>query len=123
MQLPFFEFSAFLVAFHHTLVKFLSKFIKKVGAAVILAALHVHIDIVTVLDFHAEDFRKGVCQFLYTDFTIVNAVAGVKGVKEFDQICSLTCPVNGLPCLPVRDEKSLFSQTSPANKAVHSLDR
>ena len=111
-HLPFLEFSAFQVAFHHTLVEFLPEFIKEIGAAVVLASLHVHIDVVAVLDFYAEDVGKSVCQLFYTDFSVVDTVAGVKGVKEFDQICSLACPVNGLPCLPVRDEKSLFSQTS-----------
>jgi len=111
-DLSFLEFTAFQVALHHTLVEFLSEFIKEIGATVILATFHVHIDVVAVLDFYSKDFRKGVCQFLHSDFAIVDTIAGVKGIKEFDQICSLACPVNGLPCLPVRDEKSLFSQTS-----------
>ena len=111
-DLSFLEFTAFQVALHHTLVEFLSESIKEIGATVVLASLHIHIDVVAVLDFHAEDVGKSVCQLFYTDFSVVDTVAGVKGVKEFDQICSLACPVNGLPCLPVRDEKSLFSQTS-----------
>jgi len=112
LHLPFLEFSAFQVALHHTFIQFLSESIKEIGATVVLASLHIHIDVVAVLDFHAEDVGKSVCQLFYTDFSVVDTVAGVKGVKEFDQICSLACPVNGLPCLPVRDEKSLFSQTS-----------
>ena len=112
MQLSFLELAAFQVAFLHSPVQLLPKFVKEIGAAAILATFHVHIDVVAVLDFYPEDFRKSVCQFLYTNLSIIDTVAGVKGVKEFDQICSLACPVNGLPCLPVRDEKSLFSQTS-----------
>lgn len=112
LHLPFLEFSAFQVALHHTFIQFLSESIKEIGATVVLASLHIHINVVAVLDFHAEDVGKSVCQLFYTDFSVVDTVAGVKGVKEFDQICSLACPVNGLPCLPVGDEKSLFSQTS-----------
>ena len=112
LHLPFLEFSAFQVALHHTFIQFLSESIKEIGATVVLASLHIHIDVVAVLDFHAEGVGKSVCQLFYTDFSVVDTVAGVKGVKEFDQICSPACPVNGLPCLPVRDEKSLFSQTS-----------
>ena len=107
-DLSFLKLATFQVTLHHTLVQLLTEFIKKVGTAVILAAFHVHIDVVAVLDFHAEDVGKSVCQLFYTDFSVVDTVAGVKGVKEFDQICSLTCPVNGLPCLPVRDEKRSF---------------
>ena len=91
-HLPFLEFSAFQVAFHHTLVEFLSEFIKEIGAAVVLASLHVHIDVVAVFDFHAEDVGKDIRQFLHTDFSIVDTVAGVKGIKEFDQVHNLTCP-------------------------------
>ena len=112
MQLSFLELAAFQIALHHSLVQFFSEFVKEIGATDILATFHIHIDVVAVLDFHAEYVGKSVCQLFYTDFSVVDTVAGVKGVKEFDQICSLACPVNGLPCLPVRDEKSLFSQTS-----------
>ena len=59
-HLPFLEFSAFQVALHHTLVEFLSEFVKEIGTTVILAAFHVHIDIVTVLNFHTKDFRKNI---------------------------------------------------------------
>ena len=57
-HLPFLEFSAFQVAFHHPLVEFLPEFVKEIGAAVVLTALHVHIDVVAVLDFYAEDAEK-----------------------------------------------------------------
>ena len=60
-DLSFLEFTAFQVALHHTLVEFLSEFIKEIGATVILATFHVHIDVVAVLDFYSKDFRKGVC--------------------------------------------------------------
>ena len=46
-----------------------------------LATLHVHIDIVAVLDFYTKDFRKGVCQFLHSDFSIVDTVTGVKVIE------------------------------------------
>ena len=81
MQLPLFEFSTFQVVLHHTFVEFLTEFIKEIGAAVILATFYIHIDVVAVLDFYSEDFREDVCQFFYTDFTIIDAVAGIKCVK------------------------------------------
>jgi hypothetical protein len=84
MQLSFLELATFQVALHHSLVEFLAEFIKEIGAAVILATLHVHIDVVTVLDFHTEDFRKGVSQFLYANLSVVDTITGVKGIKEFD---------------------------------------
>ena len=49
LQLSFLELATFQVALHHSLVEFLAEFIKEIGAAVILATLHVHIDVVTVL--------------------------------------------------------------------------
>ena len=81
MQLSFSEFSAFQVALYYSFVQFLSEFIKEIGAAVILATFYIHIDVVAVLDFYSEDFREDVCQFFYTDFTIIDAVAGIKCVK------------------------------------------
>ena len=81
MQLPFFEFSALQVTLYHSFVQFFSEFIKEIGAAVVLAMFHVHVNIVAVLDFYSEDFREDVCQFFYTDFTIIDAVAGIKCVK------------------------------------------
>ena len=81
MQLPFFEFSTFQVALYHSFVQFLSEFVKEICATVVLAIFHVHIDVVAVLDFYSEDFGNDVCQFLYTDFTIVDTVTGVKGIE------------------------------------------
>ena len=81
MQLPLFEFSAFQVTLCHSFVQFLSEFIKEIGAAVVLAIFHVHIDVVAVLDFYSEDFGKGISQFLYTDFSIVNTIASVKSIE------------------------------------------
>jgi len=34
-----------------------------------------------VLDFYSEDFGKGISQFLYTDFSIVNTIASVKSIE------------------------------------------
>ena len=48
-DLTFLELATFQVTLHHTLVQLLTEFIKKVGTAVILAAFHVHIDVVAVL--------------------------------------------------------------------------
>ena len=93
-DLSFLELSAFQVALHHSPVQLLPKFIEKIGAAVVLAAFHVHIDVAAVLDFHTEDFGKDVCQLLYADLSIVNAVAGVEGVKEFYQIDDFTRPIS-----------------------------
>ena len=42
--------------------------------------------------FHAEDVGKSVCKFLHTDFSIVDTVAGVKGIEQFHQIYDLACP-------------------------------
>ena len=81
MQLSFLELAAFQIALHHSLVQFFSEFVKEIGATVILATFHIHIDVVAVLDFHTEDFRKSVCQFLYTNLSIIDTVAGVKGIK------------------------------------------
>lgn len=84
MQLSLFELAAFQIAFHHTLIKFLTEFIKKIGAAIIFATFHVHIGVVAVLYRHSEDFRKGVSQFLYANLSVVDTITGVKGIKEFD---------------------------------------
>jgi len=81
MQLPFFEFSAFQVALYHSFVQFLSEFIKEIGATVIFATLYIHIDVVAVLDFNSESVRKNLCQFLYSDFSIVDTVTGVKSIE------------------------------------------
>ena len=54
------ELAAFQVALHHTLIEFLSEFIKEIGAAVIFATLHIHIYVVAVLYLHSEDFRECV---------------------------------------------------------------
>jgi hypothetical protein len=81
MQLPFFEFSTFQVALYHSFVQFLSEFVKEICATVVLAIFHVHIDVVAVLDFYSEDFGKGISQFLYTDFSIVNTIASVKSIE------------------------------------------
>ena len=81
LHLPFLEFSAFQVALHHTFIQFLSESIKEIGATVVLASLHIHIDVVAVLDFYSEDFGKGISQFLYTDFSIVNTIASVKSIE------------------------------------------
>lgn len=95
-DLPLLELDTFQVALHHTLIEFLSEFIKEIGAAVILAAFHVHIDIVAVLDFHTEDFGKGISQLLHTYFSVVDTVAGVKCVKQFNQIYRFACPTEFL---------------------------
>ena len=58
MQLSFLELAAFQIALHHSLVQFFSEFVKEIGATDILATFHIHIDVVAVLDFHTEDFRK-----------------------------------------------------------------
>jgi hypothetical protein len=84
MQLSFLELATFQIALHHSLVQFFSEFVKEIGATVILATFHIHIDVVTVLDFHTEDFRKGVSQFLYANLFVVDTITGVKGIKEFD---------------------------------------
>lgn len=55
-DLPLLELAAFQVAFHHSPVQLLPEFIQKIGAAVILATFHVHIDVVAVLDFYTKDF-------------------------------------------------------------------
>ena len=84
MRLSLFELAAFQIAFHHTLIKFLTEFIKKIGAAIIFATFHVHIDVVAVLYRHSEDLRESVCQFLYTYFSVVDTVASVESIKEFN---------------------------------------
>ena len=81
MRLSFLELATFQVALHHSLVQFFSEFIKEIGAAVIFATFHIHIYVVAVLDFHTEDFRKSVCQFLYANLSIVDTVASVKGIE------------------------------------------
>ena len=91
-HLPFLEFSAFQVALHHTFIQFLPEFVKEIGATVVLTALHVHIDVVAVLDFYAEDVGKSVCQFLHTDFSVVDTVAGVESIEQFHQIHDLSRP-------------------------------
>ena len=84
MQLPFLELATFQVAIHHTFVEFLTEFIKEIGATVIFATFHIHIYVVTVLDFHTEDLRESICQLLYTYFSVVDTVAGVESIKEFN---------------------------------------
>lgn len=54
--LSLFVFPTFQIAFDHSLIQFLSKFIEEIGTAIRLTMLHIHIDIVAVLYFHAEDF-------------------------------------------------------------------
>ena len=81
LRLPLLEFSAFQVALYHSFVQFLSEFIKEIGAAVVLAMFHVHVNIVAVLDFYSEDFGKDVCQFLHADLSIVDAVTGIEGIE------------------------------------------
>lgn len=49
MRLPFLEPAAFQVALYHSLVQLFPEFIKEICAAVVLASLHIHIDIVAVL--------------------------------------------------------------------------
>lgn len=83
------------IAFNHSLIQFRSKLIKEIGTAVRLTMFHIHIDIVAVvLDFYSEDFGKGVSQFFYTDFSVVDTVAGIKSlsVNEIEQslICGIT---------------------------------
>lgn len=81
MRLPFLELATFQIALHHSFVHFLSEVIKEIGATVILAVFHVHIDVVAVLDFYTQDFRKGICQFFYTNFTIVNTAIGIECIE------------------------------------------
>ena len=81
MHLSFLVFSAFQVTLNHSFVHFLSEVIKEIGATVILAVFHVHIDVVAVLDFYTQDFRKGICQFFYTNFTIVNTAIGIECIE------------------------------------------
>ncbi len=50
----------------------------------IFATYHVHIDIVAVLYLHCKDFRKSICQLLYTCFSVVDTAAGVESIKKFN---------------------------------------
>ena len=86
------ELAPFQVALHHTLIEFLSEFVKEIGAAVIFAMLHIHIYVVAVLYLHPEDFRESICQLLNTDFSIVDTITGVESVKEFYQVCCFARP-------------------------------
>ena len=81
MQLSFLKLATFQVALYHTFVEFLTEFIKEIGAAVILASFYIHIDVVAVLDFHTEDFRKSVCQFFYANLSIIDTIASVKSIE------------------------------------------
>ena len=85
------ELAAFQVAPHHPLIELLTEFAKKISTAVIFATLHIHIYVVAVLYLHSEDFREGVCQFLHTNFSITDTIAGVESIQEFDQICCPAC--------------------------------
>jgi|SRR3712207_226904 len=95
-DLSLLELASFQVALHHTLIELLTEFVKEIGAAVIFATLHIHIDIVAVLYLHPEDFREGICQFLHTYFSIIDTIAGVKSVKQFNQVCRFACPTEFL---------------------------
>ena len=55
-DLPFLILAAFQVALHHPLVELFSEFVKEIGATVVLSTLHVHINVLAVLDFYIEDF-------------------------------------------------------------------
>ena len=95
-DLPFLELAAF---------EFLTEFVKEIGAAVIFATLHVHIDVVAVLYLHSEEFGKGVCQFFHAYFSVVDTVAGVKCVNQFNQICRFACPTEFLGCFNRQSRK------------------
>ena len=82
-DLPLLELAAFQVALHHTLIEFLTEFVKEISAAVIFATLHIHIYVVAVLYLYPEEFGKGVCQFFHAYFSVVDTVAGVESIKEF----------------------------------------
>ena len=84
MRLPLLELAALQVALHHTSVEFLTEFVEEIGAAIIFATFHVHIDVVAVLYLHSEDLRESICQLLYTYFSVVDTVAGVESIKEFN---------------------------------------
>lgn len=78
------ELAAFQVAPHHPLIDFFTEFVKKISATVIFAMLYIHIYVVAVLYLHSEDFRECVCQFLHTNFSITDTIAGVESIQEFD---------------------------------------
>ena len=130
-DLPFLELSAFQVTLHHTLVQLLSEFIKKIGAAVILVAFHVHIDVVAVLDFYTKDFGKGICQFFYTDFTIVDTVTGIKCVEYSTKSVALpvqrsfsvglTGKVERSPCIRIFNNFNSVSMTHSSSDTFFSL--
>ena len=81
-DLPFLELATFQVTLHHTLVQLLTEFIKKVGTTFVFTVLHVHINIVTVLDFDSEHLGKPIRQFFYTDLSIIDTIAGIKSIEK-----------------------------------------
>ncbi len=66
------------------LIDFFTEFVKKISATVIFAMFYIHIYVVAVLYLHSEDFRECVCQFLHTNFSITDTIAGVESIQEFD---------------------------------------